>query len=240
VQIRDYNGNWYDVQGSPTSGTWIKVCNLYSCKGYEWRVRANCSYGSSSYWSKAKSFSTTCGNSCGAPQWVYTNGISSNSGSLHWATVNGADYYVVEWRIPGGQWYAIPGPISNNFVDLTGLAPGTSYEWHVKAHCLAGYFSDWSSLTYFNTLGNTCGLPFFRYTLPITDSTATFNWSSVAGALNYTIQIRTGGGAWVDVNGSPTTDTSITVTGLLPNTLYEWQMRVNCTNGALQQLVICH
>jgi hypothetical protein len=233
VQLKDQWGNWYDIPGSPTSGTWITVYNLSPCKTYEWRVRANCHYDSHSYWSKSKHFTTTCGNGCRAPEWVYTNGISNTFASLHWAPVSGVDYYVVEWRQTGGTFAELQGgPFTNTWADLTGLTPSTSYEWRVKSHCITGVFSDWSSVTSFTTLGNSCGIPFFRYTLPITDSTATFNWSPVNGALNYTVQIRLPGGAWQDVPGSPTTATSITATGLVPNTQYEWRMQVNCNNGA--------
>jgi hypothetical protein len=234
VQIRDINGTWYDVPGSPTTGVWIKVSNLSSCKTYEWRVKANCNYYESySVWSKPKSFSTTCGSGCYAPQWVYTSGISATMASLHWGPVDGADYYVVEWRLPGGTWNELQGgPWTNTWADLTGLQPNTAYEWHVKSHCYHGNYSDWSSVTTFHTLGEECGFPLFRYTLPITDSTATFNWSSVAGALNYTVQIRSNNGQWLDVLGSPTTETSITAKGLMPNTQYEWRMQVNCSNGA--------
>jgi len=233
VQIRDIYGQWYDVPGSPTTGLWIKVTNLTPCKTYEWRVRANCGYyESNSYWSKAKSFTTSCTYSCHAPQWIYTNGITANSASLHWDAVNGVDYYVVEWRLSGGTWTELPGPWTGTSADLHGLQSNKTYEWHVKSHCNDGHFSDWSSTTYFNTPGSTCGLPFYRYTLPITDSTATFNWSSVTGALNYTVQYRELNGAWQNVPNSPTADTSITLSGLMPNTTYEWQMQVNCNNGS--------
>ena len=233
VQIKDQWGNWYDAPGSPTTGVWITVNNLSPCKTYQWRVRANCHYGSYSNWSEPKQFTTTCGNGCRAPEWVYTNGISNTFASLHWGSVDGADYYVIEWRLPGGTFSELQGgPFTNTFADLTGLQPSTTYEWRVKAHCNTGNWSDWSSVTSFTTLGNSCGIPFFRYTLPITDSTATFNWSPVNGAQNYTVQIRLPNGAWQDVPGSPTTATSITATGLVPNTQYEWRMQVNCNNGA--------
>src|SRR4029078_12338529 len=80
VQIRDNYGTWYDVQGCPTTGTWIIAYNLASCHTYEWRVRANCGYYDSySYWSAPLTFSTTCGYGCNAPSWVYTSGINSSS-----------------------------------------------------------------------------------------------------------------------------------------------------------------
>ncbi len=233
VQLKDPAGNWYDVPGSPTTGVWITVNNLSSCKSYEWRVRSNCNYDSHSYWSNSMPFTTTCGNGCNAPQWVYTNGISNTSATLHWAPVDGADYYVVEWRSAGGTWYELQGgPWTNTFTDITGLLPGTTYEWHVKTHCHSGYLSGWSPTTTFSTgSGLSCGMPFFRWTSPISDSTAKFNWTSVSGALNYTVQIRIINGPWLDVVGSPTADTSIVATGLANNTQYEWRMQVNCNNG---------
>jgi hypothetical protein len=233
VQIRNAWGTWYDVSGSPTSGTWITVYNLSPCKSYEWRVRANCHYSSHSYWSNVKQFTTTCGNGCYAPQWVYTNGITSGSAVLHWAPVSGADYYIVEWRPSGGTWAELQsGPVTNSWVELSGLQSSATYEWRVKSHCHTGYISGWSPQTYFSTLGLSCGMPFFRYTTPITDSTATLNWTAVAGALNYTVQFRPLNGAWMDAPTSPTTGTSVTITNLTPNTQYEWRMQVNCANGA--------
>ncbi|HJW31535.1 MAG TPA: fibronectin type III domain-containing protein, partial [Saprospiraceae bacterium] len=232
VQMRSGGGSWYDVPGGTTTGTWITVGNLTSCKYYEWRVRSNCyGYGYSN-WCNTMSFTCTCGHGCHAPEWVYTAGISPNSGTCHWAPVSGADSYVVEWRVSGGTWNAL-APVTNPYVELTGLSPTTTYEWHVKCHCPSGY-SDWSSTAYFNTSsGASCGLPFWRYTLPITDSTATFNWAPVPGAVDYIVQIHAqGNNPWQDVLGSPTTNTSITAKGLAPNTAYEWRMQVDCGNGA--------
>lgn len=232
IQIKDPWGNWYDVPGSPTAGIWITAYNLTPCKTYQWRIKANCGYYSSSQWSQPMTFTTTCGHGCYAPEWVYTNGVSSNSANLHWTPVVGAAYYVVEWRTPGGTWNQLQGgPWSGTTAVLTGLQSNTTYEWRVKAFCYTGHSSGWSAVTHFTTLGPSCGMPFFRYTLPITDSTATFNWTAVTGAVNYTVQIRLLNGQWQDVVGSPTTATSITATGLLPNTEYEWRMQVNCANG---------
>lgn len=233
IQIRDHYGYWQDVPGSPTSGIWITAYHLTPCKTYEWRIKANCDHYSSSAWSAPKTFTTTCGHGCYAPEWVYTNGVTSSSAILHWTPVIGADYYVIEWRTYGGSWTQVPGgPWTNTLAEVTGLHPNTTYEWRVKSHCHTGYSSGWSSETHFTTLGASCGMPFFRYTLPITNTTATFNWSAVPDAVNYTVQIRQLNGQWQDVMGSPTTGTSITATGLLPDTQYEWRMQVNCSNGA--------
>lgn len=235
LQIRDHYGNWYDVPGSPTGGIWITVYNLVPCKTYQWRIKSNCgnsSYGhsGSSNWSQPQYFTTTCGHGCYAPEWVFTNGVTSSSALLHWGSVIGASGYVIEWRASGGQWNMLSGSWPNNVAELNGLQTNTYYEWRVRAIC-DGLYGNWSPVTHFTTSGATCGMPLFRYTTPVTDSTATFNWSAVSGAISYTVQFRLFNGTWSDVPGSPTSGTSITATGLLPNTMYEWRMQVNCVNG---------
>ncbi len=233
VQIRSHYGQWIDVPGSPTAGIWITAYNLSPCTSYEWRIRTNCGhYESSSNWSAPQYFMTTCGHGCYAPEYVYTSGITSSSAALHWGTVIGATHYEVEWRKPGQDWTVLAGgPWTGNVAEIGGLDPHTTYEWRVRAYCSTGNYSSWSSITYFTTTERSCGYPFFRYTHPVTDSTATFNWSAVAGATSYAVQYRTLNGDWITVPGSPTTETSITVSGLLPNTAYEWRMQVTCVDG---------
>src|SRR6187551_45269 len=45
VQSRIPNGTWYNVPGSPVSGTSINVTWFLPNTTYEWRVRANCTNG---------------------------------------------------------------------------------------------------------------------------------------------------------------------------------------------------
>lgn len=67
-------------------------------------------------------------------------------------------------------------------------------------------------------------------TLGTVDATwFTINWSTVSGALWYSIQYRElPSGAWTSLSATPPT-TTITITGLMPNTDYEYRMRSNCS-----------
>jgi hypothetical protein len=57
--------------------------------------------------------------------------------------------------VPNGAWYYLPGsPFANTSVTATGLNPGTTYEWRVRANCSYGNQSYWSSPVSFTTLGS--------------------------------------------------------------------------------------
>jgi fibronectin type III domain protein/type IX secretion system substrate protein len=232
VQIRLSNGSWWDVQGSPTYSTWIYVTGLYPCTAYQWRVKANCGYGSYSYWTKPKSFTTQCTSNCQAPTGLVTLDITQYGAKLKWNSVTGASSYSVEYRVVGGTWQYLPGgPFNGNWVPISGLQPGTTYEWHVKTNCYDWSSSGWSHSAYFTTLGPDCSMPTWFYTNNITSTSATLNWAVVQGASTYSIELFGPNGQWVTIPGSPFGGNTATVTGLLPGTTYLWRLRTNCSNG---------
>lgn len=76
-------------------------------------------------------------------------------------------------------------------------------------------------------VGGGCNTPTNLTAQSITQSGATINWSSVAGATIYYIQYRVVGSAtWIPVN---TTNTSIALSGLSANTAYEYRVSAYCT-----------
>lgn len=232
VQYRLPGGTWYNVYGSPFTGNWTTQTGLNSNTTYEWRIRANCSYNESSDWSYPIPFTTTGGYYCNAPSWLGANYITQTSASLDWNNVNGAYQYIVEYRVAGGTWYTAPGsPFINSWAELTGLQPGTYYEWRVKTVCNNWQTSAWSYTSAFTTQGYSCGAPVSTYTTNVTESSATFSWSAVPGAQSYSVQIRTPYGQWNYINGSPFNGTSATAYNLAPNTTYEWRVRANCAYG---------
>jgi hypothetical protein len=50
----------------------------------------------------------------------------------------------------------------------------------------------------------------------------------VNGAVSYQVQYRLPNGAWYDAPGSPFYNNTVTITGLAPNTTYEWRVRAYC------------
>jgi hypothetical protein len=224
-------GNWYKVSGSPFTGTWTKVYNLSPSTTYEWRVRSNCGYGKYGPWSAIGVF-TTLGTHCQVPVELYTSYITGTAAMLNWSEVWGAYSYSVQIRLPNGSWtYVYGSPFTHSPATVNNLSPGTTYEWRVRSNCGHGSYSDWSASAVFTTSGVACNKPVGLTTTDISDTSATFTWSAVAGAQNYSVQILLPNGYWQIVSGSPFSDTSVTITTLSPGSTYAWRVQSNCGNG---------
>src|SRR4249920_415201 len=103
-------------------------------------VRSYCGYNNYSPWSYPTSFTTLSNYGCTTPTWPTTQYVTSNTATVHWDVVYGAQSYQVQYRQSYGSWYDAPGgPFTSNTVTITGLSPNTTYEWRVRACC--GYNS---------------------------------------------------------------------------------------------------
>lgn len=61
-------------------------------------------------------------------------------------------------------------------------------------------------------------------------TSATLNWNLVAGALSYDVQYReVGSGTWISAGTFLDPTNSTTISGLLPQTQYEFQVQTNCS-----------
>ncbi|NQY04720.1 MAG: M4 family metallopeptidase [Flavobacteriaceae bacterium] len=142
--------------------------------------------------------------------------------NLTWLDMVAQDYEYCYREVGTTTWICANGLPS---VSLTGLTPGTSYEWRVRSICGASS-SPWSVIDTFTTLGvcpsidTTTGL-----VENITVCSADILWDST-GALSYNIRYREcGGTTWTVVTSSTNT---VTLSGLLDGTCYEVEVQSNC------------
>lgn len=107
---------------------------LDSCSEYEYRIRSNCgpSFGP---WSVVNTFTTlgACIPTCPAPTGLFYTGLTPTSVMANWAPVVGATKYRVGYHVIGGPWQYVN--TTTNSKTLTGLTPGTNYEFNVKTFC---------------------------------------------------------------------------------------------------------
>jgi hypothetical protein len=161
---------------------------------------------------------------CAAPLGLTTTAITTNSANAGWLALSGVnDYYLSSKLASATTWGAellVSGSTSGL---LSGLIPGTAYNWRVRSTGCSNY----SSSQTFTTL-NTCGVP-EPVSSAVTSSGFTLSWPIISGASSYTVQIRLQGvPAWTSSNQ---TGNSKIFTGLAANSVYEYQVRANCSFG---------
>jgi hypothetical protein len=142
--------NTYDVQykktsssvwinaGTAITATSVELSTLEGNTTYEWRVRGNCTSGSSSY--SGAWFTTPF---CDVPTNLTSSDITYNSANVNWTPVSGLNY-TVEYKLNSSStWTATTPPnTSASSLALASLAPGVLYDWRVKTNCATTALQD--------------------------------------------------------------------------------------------------
>jgi len=227
-------GTWSGVNSEINS---VTIQGLSSLADYEWQVRTFCDEGETiaSAYSPTANFTTLAGTSCDVPTGLMaTPGVGGSglvNATLNWDDVPAADHYLVVYRQIGtSTWLSVSPSTNSAFID--GLVSDANYEWMVRTWCDPGETigSSYSTTATFTTLsGNSCELPAGYDELPSSNDVV-LGWSFVPAADHYFIIYRqVGAPTW---KGVTTTNTSVIVTGLTPDTNYEWRLRTFCTPDA--------
>ena len=75
------------------------------------------------------------GGSCQPPATLTNNTIGSTSATISWTSVSGATNDTLQIKLASeSNWFTL-GSVSVTSVMISGLQPGTSYHWRVKASC---------------------------------------------------------------------------------------------------------
>ncbi len=234
--------NWdveYGIQGFiPGSGTFVSnVSNPYTLSGltpgtdYDFYVRDSCGSNNLSTWAGLQNFRTL---SCPSPTVLTLDSIAQTSAKLSWIT-GGASNWDVEYGIQG----FIPGSgtfVSNvsNPYTLSGLTPGTDYDFYVRDSCGSNNLSTWAGLQNFRTLS--CPSPTVLTLDSIAQTTAKLSWIT-GGASNWDVEYGIqgfipGSGTFVYNVSNP-----YTLSGLTPGTDYDFYVRDSCGSNNLSTWV---
>ena len=242
VQWSTVNGAiGYDVDYKlPTSSTWINVSSntpstavgiggLISSTVYDWRIRANCSFGSSNYVQSQFTTQAISLPDCNAPASISTSGITASAATANWSPVSGATSYNVDYKLAtSSSWINIANGTTSLSWTLSGMQPTTSYDWRVRANCTSGN-SSYTQTQFITQAIGSCSPPGGLSTSNITSSTATMNWNPVSGAFSYTVEYKpTFSGTWLTA-ASATYSTSYNLYGLSAATTYDWRVKTNCS-----------
>lgn len=225
------SSTWTTISGN-LSTTSYALTNLFAATLYHWQIKTNCATGSSGF--SSGSFTTAAAPLCNAPSGLSVSSITSSSVNISWSAVSGALNYTVEYKSSiSSTWLVIPGGQTTTSVTLNGLNASSSYDWRVKTNCssgTSGYAS--STFTIEAILVQTCNAPGNLSVSNIATNSASLNWGAVSGASNYSIEYKlSAASTWTAIGGAMTGGPYL-LTGLSAGSLYNWQVKSNCSSGS--------
>ncbi len=216
------------INAFPTTGLSITMYGLKSATTYTYTVCSICS-GIQGTASSPVTFTTPASTSCGTPQGVFVSKVTDNSAKINWNEVIGANYYKVTTTST-----LLPIPITNNNIqtnnfNTVGLTPNITYTYTVSAIC-GTVESAPSPAATFTTVVLPCVQPSSVATNNITTTSATINFVKGATGVNPTTRLYLTQNGQTNIQTFSSTNSSISLSGLQPNTTYNYQMASVC-NG---------
>ncbi|MBC8046187.1 MAG: FG-GAP repeat protein [Fimbriimonadaceae bacterium] len=126
------------------------LSGLSTCQNYVYRIQNICTSGASDF-SAELNFTTICPPPCSSPpSSLSATVLSSTTVSLSWSVVSGALKYKVYYRQAGTTAWTVKNTIPNT-TNITGLTPGTIYQYKIKAICSGGLSTSFSPIHTFTT-----------------------------------------------------------------------------------------
>ena len=164
------------------------------------------------------------GGPAAGPTGLSVSNIAETSADLSWAALSGATSYTIEGRVSGGS-FSVWGTTASTSFSATGLTGSTTYNWRVKA-VVSSEDTAYSTGPNFSTLAGAGGGdgPSGLGVGSISDSSATFSWSSLSGATSYTVEAKPQSASTYSALGT-TASTSFTSNALTAGTDYDWRVR---------------
>ena len=162
-----------------------------------------------------------------APTGIFTANIYGVSAKIGWTKNSCATGYKIMYHATSSAtWKTITLADTNSKV-IYGLTPLTAYEYKV-ASVFGTLISNYSTVKTFTTLCN-CSLP--ALTISVTsNSTTNISWVDESCSVKHKIQYRKlGATAWISkIVYDSTGVTNQLLTGLTPNTTYQYRTRSEC------------
>ncbi|MCW3466992.1 reprolysin-like metallopeptidase [Chitinophaga nivalis] len=176
-------------------------------------------------------FTITSGSSCASPAGLAATAITINTATIGWTAVSGAVSYDVDYKLSSAAtWINAATGTTATSVGLTGLTSGATYDYRIRTNCASGS-SAYSAEQFTTVSSSTCAAPTGLNSSAVTATGATVSWTAVSGAVGYDVSYKDNAATTWTVAVSGTTATSVTLTGLISGTLYDWRVRTTCSDG---------
>jgi hypothetical protein len=214
--------NW--IESTLTTPS-IRLDDLVSNAGYEFRIQAICSNASGDQSEWVNGTFTTRELSCFAPTAITSTAITYKSATVTWT--GEANKYEFAYRVGNAEW-TTRNVENASTITLTGLTPSTTYSIRVRSIC-SDDISAWATAS-FTTTEVTCLVPTNLLATGITPTTAQLSWDADDDNLTWNLRYREGAiTSWTTINNLSAK--SYKVEGLQSNTAYLWTVRGICDAG---------
>ena len=162
-------------------------------------------------------------SACPTPAALGATIISSSQVQLHWVSLVEGDVVTLRWRAAGTNgWQQLTNP--PNPLTISNLNACSEYEFQVRSSCL-GADSDFSESAFFVTDG-CCVAPENIGVQSVSASQAYIEWDPVLAAFGYILRWKsTSAVSWQAI---AVEEPQALLSGLLPCTNYEFQLRTLC------------
>ncbi|MCS6904580.1 MAG: fibronectin type III domain-containing protein [Bacteroidia bacterium] len=215
----------------------VFIEGLERCTEYEVIVRTYCRSDIYSPYDTISFQTVGCIPLCEiAPPNPIARNETVNSVTIEWEPVSGALYYEVYYRLASNSNFSVPLITYTNSINLTNLTFCTSHVARVRAICGENIASEFSEVEFTTACClDGCSTPTSLRISNITHHTAIFSWDCcVIGRQTYEVSYRKLGEARF-TEPIITTQRTITLINLEPNTQYEVRVRINCNNGIFSE-----
>jgi hypothetical protein len=210
----------------------VSVTGLKPGREYKFQVSSVCLGQSSGY---CPSFIFITPGPCAIPHSLTASNITNTSALIGWTPLVSGDNFRIRYAVNGTSVYkykTVGG--SQDTTTISGLLPNTTYNYQVSTMC-SGNGTGYSPASSFTTTSApvNCIVPYGLSVSNITSSSVQINWTAFVAADTFRVRYRlngTGPYFYKDVNGSGGI-TNTTLTGLLPSSLYTYQVSSVC-NGS--------
>ncbi|MEN8224485.1 MAG: HYR domain-containing protein [Bacteroidota bacterium] len=183
----------YGISLSDTQDTVYTTGMSYSATGltqdtaYQWKVRTLCSSDDSPY--AAESFSTLGPDVCEEPTSLTIGTVTDTTAEVSWTENTDSSHYELSARRLGTSYWINYYSFGDSYT-LSGLEPGTTYEWKVRTICPdgEGSFVPGSNIT--TTGAVVCYIPEDLKTSNVSNTEVDLSWLAVPDATSYEVSYR--------------------------------------------------
>ena len=177
---------------------------------------------------EAEDYTLTIISTCPAPGNPVTSLRSPAGAQLTWANAGDGLHYDLLWRISGSETWIYINDVPVPAYNLTGLQPGTAYDWQVRTRCDPVSETAFTTPVSFTTL-TTCPDPINLITNTPTSTSIRFGWAGTGPGITYELRYKPQTSAnWITLTGLSSTSQTVTLTSPQPTVVYNWAVRTNC------------